>query len=81
MLIIFKYIKANTTDELVAMCFLYLKMGSLILFYFAHQNYSIFFGVWCTLLFFFLRQPMYQGPSKLITALNKDNVYQDILGV
>jgi hypothetical protein len=80
MLMIFKAYKANSVDELVGMAFLYLKIGSSILFFFANSRLSVPYLITCLIIFLFLRQPTYSGPSNLLRVGSKESIFQ-ILGV
>ena len=81
MVLLFKYLRANSIDEFVSMAFLYSKLGSAAALYFVDPSLAGYYAMLCIPFFFFLRQPMYRGPSKIIRVLSKEMLYKQILGV
>ena len=80
MLIGFKLLKSNTWEEFIAHAFLYSKLGILILFFFSNHLFAIIYATVCSLVFFFLRQPIYRGKSMIYKIREADQLFNLILG-
>mmetsp|Transcript_4792 Transcript_4792/g.8217 ORF Transcript_4792/g.8217 Transcript_4792/m.8217 type:complete len:298 (-) Transcript_4792:128-1021(-) len=81
MVLTFKSLKCATNDELIALCFLYLKVAALILFYLANPSYAIYYSLLCFIVFFVIRQPIYDGPSKLVKIQSQQQLLEGVIGV
>jgi hypothetical protein len=76
----FKAVKANTWEEFVSVSFMYAKVAFIVLYLMSEPRSALFYSILCFVLWLILKQPIYNGPSKMVKVRSGDHFYDDIMG-
>lgn len=80
MSLVFKIMKSATPEEAISTGFMFAKLGTMALFFFVDFRLGVLYSVLCFVLWVILRQPKYNGPSKMIYCKSTDQFFEELLG-